>query len=209
MTNIIYCDLKMPKFKDQDKKFLDGVNKEVDKPLKLHLGCFNKPLHGWLNIDIRTEGTKADIFDDAFKLERFENNSVDTILAVHLLEHNDRAGADSALKRWFEILKPGGRVFISVPDLDIIFRDYIYYNDMRRLQCFLYGSQRHKYDWHLVGFNEKTLTEDLTKVGFKNIKRYDWKEQEWAYVDSYEKAYHPYKQFDTGVLMSLNLVAEK
>lgn len=176
--------------------------------IKLHLGCFHKKIYGFLNIDIRKE-VIPDVIDNCITLEKFENNSVDLILTVHMLEHCTRKEATRALTRWYEILKPGGEIYISVPDLERVFKDYIYYGDLRRLQNFLYGSQKHPYDQHYTGYDEKTLREDLLQCGFVDVKRYDWRETEWSYIDSYEQAYYPHLDKVNGTLMSLNIKAKK
>ena len=40
--------------------------------MKLNLGCFNKQLPGFVNVDIR-EDVKPDVVDSAFTLKKFEN----------------------------------------------------------------------------------------------------------------------------------------
>ena len=56
--------------------------------MKLNLGCFNKQLPGFVNVDIR-EDVKPDVVDSAFTLKKFENNSVEVVYASHMLEHLD------------------------------------------------------------------------------------------------------------------------
>ena len=55
------------------------------KEIKLHLGCFDRKIHGFINIDIRKD-VCPDIVDDVFKLTSFEDGSVDLIYACHVLE---------------------------------------------------------------------------------------------------------------------------
>lgn len=176
--------------------------------LKLHLGCFHKKIYGFTNVDIRPE-VNPDVVDDCFKLEKFEKESCDLIFSSHMLEHANRKEAMEGLKRWFDVLKPNGKLYISVPDLERVFGHYMFYKDLRFLQNFLYGSQKHPYDFHYTGYDEKTLTEDLLQVGFKSAGLYDWRETEWSHVDSYEQAFFPHLRKDVGVLMSLNVCAVK
>ena len=58
----------------------------MGKKIQLNLGCFNKPLPGFINVDIR-DNVSADVIDNAFTLEKFEKKSVDLIYASHMLEH--------------------------------------------------------------------------------------------------------------------------
>jgi predicted SAM-dependent methyltransferase len=77
---------------------------ETKIPVKLHLGCFQKKIHGYINVDIRSD-VKPDVIDDVFTLKKFKNNSVDVIYCCHVLEHASDKEAEQALKRWFELLK--------------------------------------------------------------------------------------------------------
>jgi SAM-dependent methyltransferase len=60
------------------------------------------------------EKSVADIVANVEKELPFEDNSVDTIIARHILEHC--VDTISTLKNWIKILKPGGRLIIAVPD---------------------------------------------------------------------------------------------
>lgn len=176
--------------------------------IKLHLGCFHKKIYGFINVDIRPD-VEPDVVDDCFKLETFKKESVSLIYSSHMLEHATRKQASDALKRWYEVLKVGGVLRISVPDLQRVFEHYMFYKDLRYLQNFLYGSQKHDYDLHYTGWDEKTLTEDLLEVGFKKTYRYDWRKTEHFYVDDYSQAFYPHLDKIKGTLMSLNIEAVK
>jgi len=49
----------------------------------------------------------------------------------------------------------------------------------------------------------------LEKAGFTNISTYDWREFLPDDYDDYSRAYLPHMDFDSGRLMSLNMVARK
>lgn len=177
--------------------------------MKLHLGCGDKILKGYINVDIRPE-TGCDIVDDVTLLEKFENNSADEIYACHVLEHFGRHQYFDVLKRWYDILKPGGLIRISVPDLGaVIYQYYVQQLPLRKLMGFIYGGQTYNENYHYVGFDFYTLTEDLEKLGFSNISKWDWKLTDHAHVDDYSQAYLPHMEKETGLLMSLNIQAFK
>jgi hypothetical protein len=114
------------------------------------------------------------------------------------------------MRRWNEVLKPGGVLRISVPDLEAVFAAYFYHKDLRLLQNFLYGSQKHPYDFHYTGWDFQTMKEDLEAAGFVNVRRYDWqKTPPHNYVDDYSQAYLPHMEKIKGKLMSLNVEANK
>jgi hypothetical protein len=199
---------------------LDSEDKVIGKDLKLHLGCFNKPLHGWINIDARGKPeTQADLVDDAITLDKFHSNCAEKIAFIHGIEHCSFEDAKKAITRYYEILQPGGECLLSVPDLAACFAHYFYWGDVTLLHAMLYGSQKHEKDFHYCGFTEKSLTDLMLSCGFKNVQRWDWKTTPpFDYCDSYAAAYYPYFQShgfkkgeDTpiGKLMSLNLRGEK
>jgi len=55
----------------------------------------------------------------------FKNNSVDFIYTSHFLEHFKKFEAEKIVKDCFRVLKPGGAIRITVPDLEIIACKYI------------------------------------------------------------------------------------
>lgn len=188
-----------------------------EAPVKLNVGCFNKKFYGFINVDCREE-TNADVIDDIKTLSKFEKNSVDLIVAIHVLEHLDRKSVVEALKRWFEVLKPNNqsKVFISVPDMEAVFAHYFYWKDLKILYSCLGGSQRHVADYHLSHFVESTLKELMEDAGFKDVKLYDRWKTEWSYNDTYEAAYYPHANYPAmhngspyNKLMSLNMEGTK
>src|SRR5205814_10341627 len=68
---------------------------------------------GWVNID-HDRSVRADHHEDAAVLPSFAPNSVNEIYAGHIAEHVDDLKA--AFARWNEVLQPGGRITITVPD---------------------------------------------------------------------------------------------
>lgn len=193
------------------KKKNDGNEK-----VKLHLGCFYKKIHGFVNVDVR-EDINPDVVDDCFKLNKFEHNTADLIYTSHMLEHCKRGECKGVLQRWFDVLKPGGTLRLAVPDLEAIFEYYICFKDMELLQNHLYGSQKHPYDFHYIGFDFTMLSKKLSEVGFVNVRRYDWKDTEHFFIDDFSQAYLPEISYATrrkegvikGKLTSLNVEANK
>lgn len=94
-------------------------NKEV--PLRLHLGCGEISLDGYINIDYPPSHhsvmkPKADFFADIKQL-RFPDNCVDEIRLHHVFEHFNRVEALGLLIRWHRWLRVGGVLHIETPDL--------------------------------------------------------------------------------------------
>ena len=107
---------------------------------KLHLGCGTKHLEGYTNIDIRYLPGVDEVNNIRF-LRNHKENSVDEIYACHVLEHFGRWEYKDVLKRWFEILKPGGHLRLAIPNFHSICSYYTKTNDLKSLIGLLYGGQ--------------------------------------------------------------------
>ena len=81
--------------------------------VRVNLGCWRFRLPGWINVDL--DPLYGDVVADARALP-FATESVDEVYAGHLLEHF--APQDNPLPEWARILKPGGRITITVPDVE-------------------------------------------------------------------------------------------
>lgn len=184
--------------------------------MKLHLGCGEKHIDGYINIDAR-ELPGVDQVDDVKTLSGQSVNSADVIYASHILEHIQRREYTSVLNRWFEILKPGGILRIAVPDIEKVFEHYSQYKDLRLVRGLLWGGQTYGFNYHYCGWDFKTLKEDLEATGFKSIKRYDWQNTEHSHIDDFSACHLPHdaeaiknRDFtDKHILMSLNVEAVK
>ncbi len=94
----------------------DGV------PVRLHLGCGEQRLPGYVNIDYPAEqhnvmAVRPDLTADITALT-FPPGSVDEIRLHHVFEHFNRVVALGLLVRWHEWLRPGGRLTIETPDFE-------------------------------------------------------------------------------------------
>jgi hypothetical protein len=71
------------------------------------------------------------------------------------------------------------------------------------------GGQRTSYDYHKMIFDEDFLRRELLAVGFREVRRWDWRNTEHNGIDDYSQAYLPHLEKEKGKLMSLNLEAIK
>lgn len=92
---------------------------EGTRPLRLNLGCGNKILPGYINVDVAPAraGARPDVICDLRDLAKFGDDSVDEILSVHVIEHFWRWEVDELLREWARVLKPGARMVIECPNL--------------------------------------------------------------------------------------------
>lgn len=140
--------------------------------IRLNLGSCDLPLEGWTNVDLSTSShIKADIIADATDLSKhFKPGTVDEIFASHLLEHFYPEEADKAMKHWYELLKPGGKLGLVVPDFKHIAEGYIN-GDMdlktvNDLYIYSYVQESH----HRYCYDQASLFELFSKHGFTNLK---------------------------------------
>ena len=159
----------------ESRKFFS--KKLPEKHLHLHLGCGEVRMDGFINVDfLKTSAT--DVIEDVTKLESFEDNSVSLIYACQILEHFSHDEVPQILRRWFEVLAPGGVIRISVPDLDRIVQIYLknwdhFHRDNNAPWIgLIYGGQKDQYDFHKTGFNAFWLGKLLSDAGFSNMQEY-------------------------------------
>ncbi len=81
--------------------------------LKLNLGCGHDIREGFINCDLYND--KAEMKFDSIKLP-FDDNSVDEIMAYHVIEHFPYNKIWKALGEWNRALKHGGRLHLETPD---------------------------------------------------------------------------------------------
>lgn len=178
------------------------------KKIKLHLGCGEKYINGFINIDVRPLNT-VDLVEDIKTLNSFSKNSVDLIYASHVLEHFGRLEYMSILKNWYDVLKPSGVLRLCVPDFEKVVEHYNEYKNIEILRGFLYGGQNYEQNYHYCAWDFKSLEKDLKLIGFNNIKKYDWRDTEHSHIDDFSQSYLPHMDKSKGKLMSLNIEALK
>lgn len=179
-----------------------------ETPVLLNVGAGETRIPSFINIDAR-HIPGIDIVTSADDLHMFEDLSVDLIYSCHVLEHFGRDRAADVLREWHRVLRPGGMLRIAVPDFAAVVSVYMKTGDLRLLLGHLVGGQRHALDLHRMVFDFRLLRDLLEDAGFRNIRRYDWRRTVHKDYDDYSMAYWPHMEKDSGVLMSLNIEAEK
>lgn len=101
------------------------------KELKLHLGCGNNKIKGWINID---KYRKADIKDDIIILKQFKNETISEIYISHVIEHLEPEDFIIGLKRWYKILKIGGILIIRCPNGEYYLNRYLNSSSKEKLK---------------------------------------------------------------------------
>ncbi|MGB5961047.1 MAG: methyltransferase domain-containing protein [Coleofasciculaceae cyanobacterium] len=146
------------------------------KPFKLHIG--GKESHpDWKILDVESR-PEVDYVANAQDLSQFENNSLDVIYASHVLEHfyyNLNNELIDTLKEWHRVLKPNGKLLVSVPDLRTLCWLYLNPNllpiERHQLMRIMFGGQTNIHDVHKVGFDFEVLALYLEESGFQEYEQ--------------------------------------
>ncbi|MCX5786586.1 MAG: methyltransferase domain-containing protein [Elusimicrobia bacterium] len=90
---------------------------------KLHLGCGSKVVPGWLNAD--KFKSNADIYLNLNARLPFRDNAFTAVYSEHTLEHIPTDHVPHLLAECRRVLKPGGILRLTVPDLGIYAAKYV------------------------------------------------------------------------------------
>jgi predicted SAM-dependent methyltransferase len=148
----------------------------------------------------------VDYLANANDLSQFESNSVEVIYTSHVLEHfyyglnNELI---NTLKEWHRVLKPEGKLLISVPNLKTLCWLYLNPNLMPieryQIMRIIFGGQTNIHDVHKVGFDFEILASYLEEAGF----------QEYEQVSEFNLFNDCSNLRILDTLISLNVIAKK
>jgi predicted SAM-dependent methyltransferase len=144
--------------------------------IKLHIGGQEKH-PDWKILDVEPR-EEVDYVGNALDLSQFADDSIDAIYASHVLEHffyNIDNELINTLREWHRVLKPGGKLLVSVPDLKTLCWLYLNPNMMPmerfHLMRVIFGGQINMYDVHKVGFDFEILAMYLEEAGFETYEQ--------------------------------------
>jgi glycosyltransferase involved in cell wall biosynthesis/predicted SAM-dependent methyltransferase len=170
------------------RESLRNAYKRPEGVTKLNLGCGDKPIEGFINVDLFEQPGVDEVF--SLDVIPYADYSVDEIVSVHSLEHIPRPRAEAAIREWARVLKKGGKLSLKVPDLEECCRLFVERPEEQEpwYQHTIYGVQdfRDAHDApfkdkinfgqiHYTGFTERRLRRLLTEAGFiiDDMHKYD------------------------------------
>lgn len=157
----------------------------------LQIGAGSNRHPGWLHTNwypIRPWARKS-MFLDATDRFPFDDATFDCIFSEHMIEHVPYSGGAKMLSECFRVLKPGGVLRVSTPDLRAIVRllsdgltssemewrawanaNYVFSQDPKTAVSIVNAMVRR---WgHQFIYDEETLSAALQSAGFQEMRRY-------------------------------------
>ena len=163
----------------RDRELVRSLRGRTD--LRINVGSSSVHLEGWLSADLLRDPDARCIRMDVTEPWPFEAGSADAVNSEHFVEHVDVEGARAYFKEAFRVLRPGGVIRTSTPDLEGLCRIYMGrdpallalhrehgyeatgFGDLVNNYFYLWG-HRHIYDL-------EKLSELLGEAGFEQIER--------------------------------------
>ena len=170
--------------------------------MKLHIGGWEAK-EGWKILNIQKRDN-VDFVGDISDLSQFKDNSISEVYASHVFEHVKYIDVKKTLSGIYRILTSGGKFYISVPNMNVLFRQFLEKKNQTKTKIkimrMIFGGQIDEYDFHYFGWDFELLSGLLRNVGFEEIEK----------VDKFSIFTHDTSNEDIdGELISLNLIAKK
>jgi predicted SAM-dependent methyltransferase len=151
-----------------------AASSQEPEGIKLHIGGRQKR-DGWAILDV-LPGPMVDYVGNCNDLSFLAEESCCDVYASHVLEHLGYDGElQKTLKGIYRVLKSGGRLCASVPDLEMLCRMFLHpsldgagrFHVMRMM----FGGRTTDHDVHFVGLTFEFLGGFLHEAGFRDIRR--------------------------------------
>lgn len=164
------------------------IQDTLDKgePVKFNMGCGHDRRPGYIGIDMHSD--RAEIRMDLFKVS-LPDDCADEILASHVIEHLPQHRATEILTKWFNALKPGGKLIVETPNLEELCTNYLAQEgaEQHMTAMCLFGAtitsevrfdgtddpevqEKGALSPHLWGYTPKTLSLLCETIGYKDIQ---------------------------------------
>lgn len=156
---------EMPSINFVESKDTEGelIRERINKGVILDLGCGpNKTVPDAIGVDLIPKDveiaslsnakSEADVNADVSQPLPFEPNSIDTIIARHIMEH--LTDSVVVMKHWHSLLKKGGKLIVAVPN------DSVHLSIPMNIE-------------HVHGFTMESMKSLMEVVGFKVIEQLD------------------------------------
>jgi SAM-dependent methyltransferase len=154
------CSKKIPKLKFKE-------------PFYFEIGAGYRPTEGYVHNDLKFDN-HIEVVYDAEKVHEILETKADIVRATHILEHFPFRNTVEILENWSSILKPGGQLYIEVPNVlghanGVVSGE----TSEEDFGTFMYGEQDYPGNFHMAGFTPSILRKRLEQAGLENINIQD------------------------------------
>lgn len=140
--------------------------------MKLYVGANGLRPDGYKTVDI-DPGTNPDIVADLCDMSGIQTGTCDEIVATAVMEHIEWPDAFKALSEMVRVLRVGGTLKISVPDMSMYARAILAGDNSHHVMSVIYGlgGRTNKHQAHRYGYTAGMLCEIGELLG---CGRFDW-----------------------------------
>lgn len=167
----------------------------------LNAGSGQRPFgKGWINIDCQEKWREGSdrvggtFINSDMRSLPVTDNSLQYVVAHHVLEHFDVGDSDGLVKEAYRVLRPGGKFLVFVPDMQMVCHRWLRHEiDLETFRPIVYGAymgneaDRHKQCWNLGELNSYLLRcapwKSISKFGNKQIEGADIAGWDWWILD--------------------------
>jgi predicted SAM-dependent methyltransferase len=158
------------------------------RELRINMGSSSSHLDGWISVDLLGDPEGVAIRFDGAKPWPLDAGSAEAINSEHFLEHLDPADAPRYFAEAYRVLRPGGVIRTSTPDLEGLCRVYADRDPVALATHREHGYtarnhadlvNNYAYSWghrHLYDF--ETLEALLHAAGFRDVRRAAYRDSE-------------------------------
>jgi predicted SAM-dependent methyltransferase len=151
---------------------------------KLQIGCGGNILPGWYNTDGQMDGWSHPLSHrlDATQPFPFPDAVFNYVYSEHMIEHITWTQGQHMLQECFRVMKPGGRIRISCPDINFLIKLYQDPDEVDQAYIELTNPDWAPYpsaiftfnnfvrDWgHKFIYDKQSLSLSLQAAGFEDI----------------------------------------
>jgi len=155
---------------------------------KVQLGTSHSLIAGWLNTDLLPSNPEV-VYLDATRRFPFKDSTIDYVFSEHVIEHVEYQSGLAMLRECYRVLKPGGKIRMSTPDLRVLVG--LFSSEKTASQNFYIDFATRKFlpdityckevfvtnnafrAWgHQFLYDRQTIETTMRTIGFENIRYY-------------------------------------
>lgn len=141
---------------------------------QLHLGCGDRHLKNWLNVDMFGSDLNLDIANGKLP---FANDQFQNIVSQHVIEHlTIEDEFIPLLKECYRTMKSGGAIWLSTPDMKKIAVSYVEHNN----DDMIADRQKRLPLWNLDGLPNQHFMNDMFHQQLEHRNLFDFELLKWT-----------------------------